>query len=379
MELICFSHIRWNFVFQRPQHLLTRFSKHHHVYFVEEPIFNASKNEYKMEQSEDYPNVFIVVPHLTDETSVDSRNLILKELLNSLIINEDIGKFVSWYYSPMALAWSDHLSPELIVYDCMDELSAFKFAPAELKNIEKELMSLADIVFTGGRSLFEAKKHLHHNIFCFPSSIDKAHFSLARIINEEPGDQKSIPHPRLGFFGVIDERLDIDLIDKISDLRLDWHIILVGPVVKIDPATLPQKKNIHYLGGKNYKELPVYLAGWDIAILPFAKNESTRFISPTKTPEYLAGGKPVISTSITDVVNPYAINGLVEIGDTAEDFILAAEGIFKNDIPEVRIKNADQFLLNNSWDETWKEMNRTIKETLERKEQFLNPKKTAYV
>lgn len=378
MELICFSHIRWNFVFQRPQHLLTRFSKDYRVYFVEEPNFNAQRNEYIIEQNKDHPNVFVVVPYVAIETPEYERNLILKQLMETLILKENIHKYISWYYSPMALSWSNHLSPEMVVYDCMDELSAFKFAPVELKKKEAELIEIADVIFTGGRSLFEAKKHLHQNIFCFPSSIDKDHFALARTIDEEPNDQKSIPHPRLGFFGVIDERLDIDLIEKLSDLRPDWHIVLVGPIIKIDPATLPQRQNIHYLGGKDYKELPAYLSDWDIALLPFAKNESTRFISPTKTPEYLAGGKPVISTSIADVVNPYGVNGLVEIADTAEEFILAAEGIYQNDVPLKRIQKADDFLANISWDETWKEMSRIIATTMSRK-LSVNLKKIQYV
>ncbi len=379
MDLICFSHLRWNFVFQRPQHLLTRFSNDRRVYYVEEPIFNAIKNEYTIQQDPAYPNVFIVIPQVSVDTPVEERNLILKELIDSLIVNENIETYFIWYYSPMALAWSDHLDPEMIVYDCMDELSAFKFAPADLKNIEKELMRISNIVFTGGRSLFEAKKTLHQNIFCFPSSIDKEHFAQARSVNVDPADQESIPHPRLGFFGVIDERLDIDLLDKLSDLRPDWHIVLVGPVVKIDPASLPQKQNIHYLGGKNYKELPAYLSGWDIALLPFAKNESTQFISPTKTPEYLAGGKPVISTSITDVVNPYGINGLVEIADSAEDFICAAERLLNEDSKVERIKKADHFLANISWDQTYREMAGLLKETLKGKTIFITINKTQYV
>ena len=379
MDLICFSHLRWNFVFQRPQHLMTRFSLNSRVYYVEEPIFDSIKNEYAILQDPDYNNIFIVVPHITPDTPLSERSLILKKLVDSLIINENIGSFISWYYSPMALAWTDHLDSALIVYDCMDELSAFKFAPTDLKNIEKDLMNRADVVFTGGRSLFEAKKTLHANIFCFPSSIDKEHFSQARTILWEPADQQAIPPPRLGFFGVIDERLDIDLIDKLAAARPDWHIVLVGPVVKIDPAMLPQKDNIHYLGGKNYKELPAYLAGWDIAILPFAKNESTQFISPTKTPEYLAGGKPVISTSITDVVNPYGINGLVEIADTAEEFIGAAEKLLGEDSGDQRTIKADHFLANISWDITYKEMAEVLEQTLKSKTIFLTLKKPQHV
>lgn len=375
MDLICFSHLRWHFVFQRPQHLMIRFSKFKRVYFIEEPILNWTVNEYKIVKDSDHPNVHIIVPHISADVSIPERNSILKELLNTLIKNEKIENYISWYYSPLALLWSRHLSPQVVIYDCMDELSAFKFAPVELKDTERELMKLADIVFTGGRSLFEAKKWLHQNIFCFPSSIDKTHFEQARTINTDPEDQHLIPHPRLGFFGVIDERLDIDLIDKISNLKPDWQIVLVGPVVKIDPATLPQKRNIHYLGGKQYKDLPAYLAGWDIALLPFAKNESTQFISPTKTPEYLAGGKPVISTSITDVVNPYGKEDLVKIADTAEEFVLAVEEFLNTDDPEKRIQKADLFLANISWDQTFIEMSNIIEEKLLENTSSLTPKK----
>ena len=379
MDVICFSHLRWNFVYQRPQHLLTRFSGQRRVFYIEEPVFGSEKNEYTLTPDKDYPNVYIIVPYISLTDPGNEHQFILRELLNILIEKENIQSYFCWYYSPMALTWSDHLSPALIVYDCMDELSAFKFAPVELKNIEKKLLETADVVFTGGRSLFEAKKSLHKNIFCFPSSIDKAHFSQARNIQTDPPDQEAIPQPRLGFFGVIDERLDIELIDKLSDLRPAWQIILVGPVVKIDPATLPKKTNIHYLGGKNYKELPAYLAGWDIAMLPFAKNESTRFISPTKTPEYLAGGKPVISTSIQDVVNTYWIDGLVDIADTAEEFVAAVEFFLHQDMPEERLRKADLFLKTISWDDTYQEMAEKIDDALTRKSNLLNLKKTQYV
>ena len=209
----------------------------------------------------------------------------------------------------MSLAFSDHLAPGLIVYDCMDELSAFRGAPPELVEREVELMCRANLVFTGGYSLYEAKRQRHDNAHPFPSSVDVEHFAAARRPQHDPDDQAEIPHPRLGFYGVIDERLDIALIEQVARMRPDWQIVLVGPVVKIDPAELPQRDNIHYLGGKTYDELPQYLSGWDVAIMPFALNESTRFISPTKTPEYLAGGCPVVSTPITDVVRTYGDTG----------------------------------------------------------------------
>jgi UDP-galactopyranose mutase len=227
------------------------------------------------------------------------------------------------------------------------------------------LLSKADIVFTGGHSIYEHKKNDHHNIYAFPSSIDKSHFGKARKIRKDPEDQKNIPHPRFGFFGVIDERFDIDLIDAVAKAKPEWQFVLLGPVVKIDPASLPKHANIHYLGGKKYEELPNYLAGWDVAMIPFAINESTHFISPTKTPEYLAAGKPVISTPIRDVVSPYGDNKLVHIVNNSEEFIAAAEAELARKRRSAWVKKVDEFLDGNSWDRTWSQMVRNIEATLQ--------------
>jgi glycosyltransferase involved in cell wall biosynthesis len=275
---------------------------------------------------------------------------------------------------------SRSFTPELIIYDCMDELSAFKNAPASLKQNEAELMSRADIVFTGGQSLYEAKKDLHPNIHAFPSSIDKKHFEKARSLDKDPPDQLPIPYPRIGFFGVIDERMDIVLLEEAARKKPNWNFILIGPVVKIDPATLPKYPNIFYLGGKDYNELPSYLAGWDVAMMPFALNESTRFISPTKTPEYLAGGKPVVSTAIRDVVNPYGENGLVYIAQDADDFIRGIESEMNMRDPRVWLKMTDAFLAKNSWDITAEKMIFHINTILEKKQSdTLTQKDETYV
>jgi UDP-galactopyranose mutase len=255
----------------------------------------------------------------------------------------------------MMLGWSRHLTPTAVVYDCMDELSAFKNAPRELIDNEEELMTLADHVFTGGRSLYEAKRERHESVHCFPSSIDVAHFSKARDVKEDPEDQKAIPHPRIGFFGVIDERSDLVLLKKIAELRPDWHFVMIGPVVKINDADLPRAGNIHYLGGKNYNELPEYVGGWDVAMMPFALNESTRFISPTKTPEYLAAGLPVVSTPVRDVVRPYGEEGLVQIASTPEEFVEAIENAMGEDADE-RDRRVGEFLADMSWDKTYRLM-----------------------
>lgn len=366
-DLVCFSHLRWNFVYQRPQHLLSRFAQQTRVFFVEEPIFHDAPDKLHIEEPE--KNVYVVVPHLQHGSSEEEVLNKQKEMVNNLMSVMEISNYFVWYYTPMALPFSNHLTPKMVVYDCMDELSAFKFAPPALTENEKLLMQKADVVFTGGYSIYEAKKDKHQNIYPFPSSIDKEHFATARTISNDPADQASIPHPRFGFFGVLDERFDIDLIEQAAKARPDWQFVLIGPVVKIDPATLPRYANIHYLGGKSYKELPQYLAGWDVAVIPFAMNESTKYISPTKTPEYLAAGKPVISTPIRDVVSPYGENKLVHIASNAEEFIKHGEAILKKKQKKAWLTKVDAFLAGNSWDRTWSQMAKHI-------ENKLNPQTT---
>ena len=363
IDLVCFSHLRWGFVFQRPNHLLTRFSKHQRVFFIEEPIFYDGNDKLHIENFNE--NLYVITPYIRHGLKEKEVHNLQRKFLTNLFTNMQVNRYFSWYYTPMALPFTDHLTPELTIYDCMDELSAFKFAPPELTIREKELFKKADIVFTGGHSIYESKKTAHHNIYPFPSSIDKHHFAVARTTKNDPADQAHIPHPRFGFFGVVDERFDIELLDGVAKAKPDWHFIILGPVVKIDPATLPNYANIHYLGGKKYEELPAYIAGWDIATIPFAMNESTRFISPTKTPEYLAAGKPVISTPIKDVVSPYGDHKLVHIVNNAEEFIAAAETELKKKRKTAWLKKVDEFLAFNSWDRTWSQMVRNIEDTLQ--------------
>ncbi|MGZ3743896.1 MAG: glycosyltransferase family 1 protein [Pseudobdellovibrionaceae bacterium] len=354
-DLLVFSHLRWDFVYQRPQHLMSRFAKFRKVFFIEEPAFGLSEMP-TLHIRSSTEGVIIVTPHFPHQLEPQIQELSLTHLLNDLIEDENLSEYSLWYYTPMALEFSRHLKPLSIIYDCMDELSLFNGCPPSLIELEKELFALADVVFTGGHSLYEAKQNRHHNIHPMPSSIDYDHFFQARSINSDPVDQADIPHPRLGFFGVIDERMDIELLAKIADLRPHWHFVMIGPVVKIEPETLPLRKNIHYLGKKSYQELPFYLAGWDCALMPFALNDSTRFISPTKTPEYLAAGKPVVSTAIRDVVNPYGKNRLVHIAETAEEFVDMAEMAMREAKSEQRLRKVNKFLENISWDHTWNRM-----------------------
>lgn len=366
VDLVCFSHLRWDFVYQRPQHLLTRSARDRRVFFIEEPIYGNCSMRLDVREAEGGVNV--VVPQLPEGLCSEiAITAVLKEMTRQLFTDYDINEYVFWYYTPMALRFTDHFNPIASVYDCMDELSAFKGAHSQLPLLEKELFQLVDLVFTGGQSLYEAKCKSHPSVHAFPSSIDAAHFRKARTAVDEPADQSDIPHPRLGFFGVIDERFDIELLDEVARKRPDWHFVIIGPVVKIDQESLPKHANIHYLGPKKYEQLPSYLAGWDIALLLFARNDSTRFISPTKTPEYLAAGKPVISTSIRDVVRPYGELKLVEITDEPDEFIRAAERILSRPSDSAWLKKVDVFLENISWDKTWKQMSELIDQVVSRR------------
>lgn len=355
-SVLCLSHLRWNFVFQRPQHLLTRCARDHRVVFFEEPIFDATEPELEVTTAES--GVRVAVPHLPAGMAADVAEAAQRKMIDRIVERElDGPRPVLWYYTPMAIAFTHHVRARAIVYDCMDELSLFKGAPPILKDREALLLKHADVVFTGGHSLYEYKCQTcqHRNIHPFPSSVDVPHFAHAREGLPDPIDQAPIPTPRVGFFGVIDERMDLELLAELADLRPDLQLVMIGPVVKIDESVLPRRANIHYLGSKKYEELPSYLGGWDVAILPFARNESTRFISPTKTPEYLAAGKPVVSTSIRDVVQPYGRDGLAWIADTAAEMSEAIDEALASD-RSARIAHADAFLANLSWDKTWADM-----------------------
>ena len=351
-DVICFSHLRWDFVFQRPQHLMTRFARQGRVFVIEEPVMHDGESY--LDVSSRGENVYVCVPRLAADSEED-----MPELVADLVTDQRLERYISWFYTPMMLDWNSRLQPLAVVYDCMDQLAAFKNAPPELLERERQLFEMADVVFTGGRSLYEAKKDLHNSVHAFPSSIDVGHFSKALEIDADISEQANIPRPRIGFAGVIDERTDIDLLGSIADLKPEWSFIMVGPVVKINDEDLPRRDNIHYLGQRTYDDLPSILAGWDAAMMPFAMNESTRYISPTKTPEYLAAGLPVISTPIADVVVPYGELGLVHIASTPEEFVEGIEVALNEDSGRRR-KEASDFLSRSSWDRTFEEMDSLI-------------------
>jgi UDP-galactopyranose mutase len=368
--IITFSHLRWDFVYQRPQHLLSRLASRHRVIFIEEPIpGKVASPSWQFDRPE--KNVLVCRPLTPSNAPGYSDEQIphYRKLLRELLEQENVGEYVLWFYTPMALPLASECQPAAVVYDCMDELSMFKNAPPKLLQYEVDLLKLADVVFTGGPSLYRAKKDRHPNAHCFSSSVDARHFAAAANGMTEAEDQSALPHPRLGFFGVIDERFDIPAVRAMADKHPEWQICLVGPVVKIDPAELPRNPNIHYFGQKTYQQLPSYLKGWDVCLLPFARNDSTKFISPTKTLEYMAAGKMIVSTPITDVAEPYG--DFVYLGGTPEEFVSACERALDAS-PEERAdrqKKMKQVLSRTSWDMTASKMDELIAEAIAARKQ----------
>ena len=359
--LIVFCHLRWDFVFQRPQHLMTRLAEHYDILLVEEPVY--SEGEAHLQKTAVAPNITVCRPHTNIHAHGfhDDQIPTLQGLLADLVPEGE--RPVVWFYTPMALPLLQGFNPSMIVYDCMDELAAFKNPPKQLLQRESALLGIADLVFTGGPSLYEAKKDRHTNAHCFSSSVDAKHFRQALDSAISHPEQAHIAGPRLGFYGVIDERFDTELVRRMAEAHPEWQIVLVGPVVKIDPAELPRGENVHYMGQRNYDELPQFLAGWDVCLLPFAMNDSTKFISPTKVLEYMAAEKPSVSTPITDVKVPYG--DVVAIASTPEEYIAACERMLAQGEREKTsmVERMRDIVANTSWDKTASRMHELIATT----------------
>jgi glycosyltransferase involved in cell wall biosynthesis len=324
--IVALSHLRWSFVWQRPQQFLSRFAEKHPVLFVEEPDFRLAEGaEPEIEVTRPSPNVTVVTPSLASDLR-DSERVgplmlhLTREAMERENANGDFTNPLLWVYSPMESAWAlGELPVRGVVYDCMDELSQFAGAPKALLDNERRLIEQADVVFCGGYELWTKKSRQHANAHFFGCGVEYDHFSQAQDASQPvPADVRNLPRPIVGWFGVVDERMDYDLLRRVAELRPNVSFVIVGPVVKVDPASLPQAPNLHWLGGRDYKDLPAYCRAYDVCMMPFALNEATQYINPTKALEYLATGKPVVSTPVADVVRQYT--DTIQIASTPEDF-----------------------------------------------------------
>jgi glycosyltransferase involved in cell wall biosynthesis len=349
-DMVVFCHLRWQFVYQRPQHLISRMSKNMKILLIEEPISYSPEEKSSGSLMMISDNLHVLQPKVKDIESI-------ADILPEYIKNK--GTITGWFYSASFSPLLSALNFDIVIYDCMDELSLFKGAPKHLIDQEKYLMSHADIVFTGGKSLFESKKKLHPNVYCFPSSVDESHFAKAQNDIEIPADVSKLKEPVVGYYGVIDERIDLSLLHETAKLLPNTSFVMIGPLAKIEESDLPKENNIYYLGMRSYDELPNYLKIFDIAMMPFALNDATKYISPTKTLEYMAAGKPIISTKITDVVNDYS--DCISLIETADEFAEAITSLYaKKDEQLCMPAEYYNILKNTSWDATVQRMQSII-------------------
>ncbi len=347
-DVVVFSHLKWDFVYQRPQHIISGLSDDYRILFVEEPTMSGDSTEWGIK-------TYVVTPQINVLQAKGIRMPELGKFLGAFFGNQRPA--VAWFYSAAFVPVFGEFDFNTIIYDCMDELTHFKHADADLITQEKRLLLAADIVFTGGKSLYEAKRKLHPNVYCFPSSVDAQHFETALNGIAIPDDIQNITGPIVGYYGVIDERIDLELIRDTSFKNPLIQFVLIGPTAKISCEDLPRAANIHYLGMKSYHELPGYLKRFDIAMMPFVINDATKFISPTKTLEYMAAGKPVISTRIEDVVKDYSEK--IELVNNASEFSEKIQHILLSGTSNMLARYAET-LKQTSWSNTVKEMKEII-------------------
>ena len=383
--LLVHSHLRWDFVWQRPQQLLSRFAESVPVLFVEEPLFADDVQHGRLECSTPVPNVTRAVPVLPaayrgdgDRALVEVRRLLLQATARGGALGGRFTAPVQWFYTPMpAPVMLGALGERAVVYDCMDELSQFRFAPPELVARERLLMSRADVVFTGGHRLWQSKSRHHANVHFFGCGVDSAHFAKARLSETpRPADLADVEAPIIGYYGVIDERVDYELIRQVAAAYPEAVVAMVGPVVKVDPRDLPQAPNLRWLGQKAYHELPMYAKAFDVCLMPFALNEATEFINPTKTLEYMAAGKPIVSTPIADVVHHFA--PIVKVARTHDGFVAAVRAALTCPEPEL-VAQGIGMAKDNSWESIVAKMGGIIAESLTSRQQPVAHAGTALV
>ncbi|HEX8561702.1 MAG TPA: glycosyltransferase [Flavobacterium sp.] len=353
-DMVVFCHLRWEFVYQRPQHIISRLAKNFKILLIEEPIPHSPEEANTGNLHKISENLHILQPKTASIAEIKN---VLPQFVSDTSIN------IGWFYSPSFVSLLPEFNFGTIIYDCMDELTLFKGAPAELLEQEKFLISNADIIFTGGKSLYESKKQLHDHVYCFPSSVDQEHFAKALNGVSIPDDIANIPSPIVGYFGVIDERIDLQLLEQTAKINPEVSFVMIGPLAKIGDHDLPRLENIHYLGMKSYNVLPNYLKAFSVAMMPFALNDATKFISPTKTLEYIAAGKPIISTAIKDVVRDYS--HCVSIVDSAENFTEAIDKALGKTDKLALDADYREILEKTSWNNTVSQMSQIISKTAE--------------
>ncbi|MEO7699805.1 MAG: glycosyltransferase [Opitutus sp.] len=366
--IIALCHLSWDWVWQRPQQFLSRLAKTHPVLFVETYCADVPSTVVRLRSPENCPNVTICEMHLpasrwSDGKFIDRER---RRALRRALTNDLEGRFddaILWFNDPMAVtAFAGHLDESLIVYDCMDELSQFKGAPPALIEREYDLLEVADVVFCGGRKMRDKRLPYNANSHFYGTGVDIAHFGSARssalAVAPEIAELRG---PVLGYFGVVDERIDYDLLAALADADPKWHVVMVGPTTKVDPATFPKRPNLHFIGGRAYAQLPTLTKGFSVCLMPFARNEATEYINPTKALEYMAAGRPVVSTALDEVKSNFS--GVARIARNHTEFIEMCQREVASP-SRSRIERGLKLAQENTWDAIVGKMERHVAEAL---------------
>src|SRR3954465_12353703 len=339
-ELVVLSHLRWTFVWQRPQHIVSRLAKDRRTWFVEEPIVApVDEPVVRTEEHGLVTRVWLEAPGPERHIGFGDPGAELYETELPAILG-DGGDRTLWLYTPMAYNLAQSIPHEILVYDVMDDLASFKGAPAGLRFAQQQAFHAADVVFTGGRSLFRSVAPYRPDAHLLASGVEPEHYALERPARREGA------RPVAGYVGVIDERIDLELVGGLAEALPEWEIQMIGPVVKIEEGSLPQSDNLTYPGSQPYERLPHVMAGFDVALMPFGLNEATRSISPTKTLEYLAAGLPVVSTRVPDVVDDYG--DVVPLVDDGAGFAAACRTVLQHD-PAARDRRVRPLQARQEW------------------------------
>ncbi len=366
--IVCFSDISWNVKFQRPHQLFSQAKRINIIIFIEKPLLQRSgKPNHFISRVSD--NILILTPVITDEDPESTIHETVEQLLTEKLKSHNTTEYICWYYSPKAINYSQKLTPKLIIFDCMDECCGYEGADTEVNESEKKLLEVTDLVFTGGRSLCNAKKLLHKNVHLFPDSIDYERFNG----NTKQAKKNIIKKPaaKIGYFGVIDERLDLNLLDKIAANKPKWKFEIAGPIVENMHGKLPERKNITFTGDIRDEEIPSIIGEWDAAILPYSKNNSTENTAPSRLLVYFAANKNIVSTSINDIVHYFGENGMVRIADEPDDFVKALEAAIKYKPEAEWQKKVDSIIRKTTWEKTWNGMSKKINKLLSDTDQQL--------
>lgn len=354
-DLLVLAHSRWDLDHHRGHNIFSRYAQKRRVFYFEEPSFGQTEIP-RLHIRDTFENVMVVTPHLPNPIKSNQIDSILRELIDELIFEEEIINFTLWLQTPRAFRYARDIDATTIIYECMEDYDNINNFSENLFQVEKELMENSDIIFVVSEALYQKKKFQHHNIHVFPNSADYFHFIQSRDFILDPYDQIHIPHPRIGFYGIIDQSIDLKLIDEIAQIREDLNFVFIGPLKDTKFSQLPTRKNIYYLEQKDYNLIPLYVAEWDCGLLPFCINEVTQYSSPHQTAELLMAGKPIVATHIPDISIRFGKKSLAKMASNAEDFSEKIDKAILESKEQKWKELIDNELKNETWDQVFKKM-----------------------